>query len=151
MASLGFKTVNEMIGRVDKLDSRVAIDHWKAKGLDFSKLLYKPQRFDEVDTYCVSDQDHALDKALDNILIENAELAINNGENVTISHQIKNSNRTVGAMLSGEVAKKYGEDGLKENTINVEFKGSAGQSFGAFLAKGITFNLEGDANDYIGC
>ena len=150
MASLGFKTVNEMIGRVDKLDSRVAIDHWKAKGLDFSKLLYKPQRFDEVDTYCVSDQDHALDKALDNILIENAELAINNGENVTISHQIKNSNRTVGAMLSGEVAKKYGEDGLKENTINVEFKGSAGQSFGAFLAKGITFNLEGDANDYIG-
>ena len=150
MASLGFKTVNEMIGRVDKLDSRVAIDHWKAKGLDFSKLLYKPQRFDEVDTYCVSDQDHALDKALDNILIENAELAINTGEKVTISHQIKNSNRTVGAMLSGEVAKKYGEDGLKENTINVEFKGSAGQSFGAFLAKGITFNLEGDANDYIG-
>ena len=150
MASLGFKTVNEMIGRVDKLDTRAAIDHWKAKGLDFSKLLYKPQRFDEVDTYCVSDQDHSLDKALDNVLIENAELAINNGEKVSITHQIKNSNRTVGAMLSGEVAKKYGEEGLKEDTINVSFKGSAGQSFGAFLAKGITFNLEGDANDYIG-
>ena len=150
MASLGFKTVNEMIGRVDKLDTRAAIDHWKAKGLDFSKLLYKPQRFDEVDTYCVSNQDHSLDKALDNVLIENAELAINNGEKVSITHQIKNSNRTVGAMLSGEVAKRYGEEGLKEDTINVAFKGSAGQSFGAFLAKGITFNLEGDANDYIG-
>ena len=150
MASLGFRTVNEMIGRVDKLDTRAAIDHWKAKGLDFSKLLYRPQRAEEVDNYCVMEQDHSLDLALDNVLIQDAESAINNRKIIRISHQIKNSNRTVGAMLSGEIAKKYGEEGLDRDTINIDFKGSAGQSFGAFLAKGITFNLEGDANDYIG-
>jgi len=150
MASLGFRTVNDMVGRVDKLDIRTAINHWKAKGLDFSKLLYRPKKADEVDTYCVSSQDHELEKALDNILIKDAEKALNDRQAVKINKTIKNSNRTVGAMLSGEVAKKYGEEGLPDDTITIDFKGSAGQSFGAFLAKGISFNLEGDANDYIG-
>ena len=112
--------------------------------------MYRPKKADEVDTYCVSSQDHELEKALDNILIKDAEKALNDRQAIKIIKTIKNSNRTVGAMLSGEVAKKYGEEGLPEDTITVDFKGSAGQSFGAFLAKGISFNLEGDANDYIG-
>lgn len=150
MASLGFKTVNEMVGRVDLLDARNAVTHWKAKGIDLSRLLCTPPRSDEVARYNCTEQDHGLHLALDQKLISKSAAAINNGKTVKIELPIENSNRTVGAMLSGKVSKKYGEDGLPEDTINIKFEGSAGQSFGAFLAKGITMSLEGDSNDYMG-
>jgi glutamate synthase domain-containing protein 2/glutamate synthase domain-containing protein 1/glutamate synthase domain-containing protein 3 len=150
MAQLGFRTVNEMVGRVDMLDTRKAIDHWKARGMDFSRLLHRPPRADEVATYCCQKQDHGLDKALDNQLIALAQPAIDRQQPVTIRLPIRNSNRTVGAMLSGKVAKKYGEEGLPPGTIQIHFTGSAGQSFGAFLAPGIDLFLEGDTNDYMG-
>ena len=150
MAELGFRTVNEMVGRVDLLDARKAIDHWKAKGLDLSDLLMRPEASDRVATYCREVQDHGLDKALDHKLIELAESALHGNGAVDVSLPIHNSNRTVGAMLSGEVAKQYGEEGLPEDSIHFRFRGSAGQSFGAFLAKGVSLTLEGDANDYIG-
>jgi len=150
MASLGFKTVNEMVGRVDLLDARNAVNHWKAKGIDLSRLLCTPPRSDEVARYNCTEQDHGLHLALDQKLISKSAAAINNGKIVKIELPIENSNRTVGAMLSGKVSKKYGEDGLPEDTINIKFEGSAGQSFGAFLAKGITMSLEGDSNDYMG-
>ena len=150
MAHLGFRTVNEMVGRVDRLDTRKAIEHWKAKGLDFSALLHRPEASDRVATYCRETQDHGLDKALDHKLIELAESALHGNGALDISFPISNANRTVGTMLSGEVAKRYGEDGLPEDSIHFRFRGSAGQSFGAFLAKGVSFTLEGDANDYMG-
>ncbi|MBI4198883.1 MAG: glutamate synthase large subunit, partial [Chloroflexi bacterium] len=150
MAQLGFRTVNEMVGRVDRLDTRKAIDHWKAKGLDFSHLLHRPEVSPTVATYCRQSQDHGLDKALDHTLILLAESAVHGNGAVQHSLPIRNSNRTVGTMLSGEVAKRYGEEGLPEDTIQFHFTGSAGQSFGAFLAKGISLTLEGDANDYMG-
>ena len=150
MAQLGFRTVNEMVGRVDMLDARKAIEHWKAKGLDFSGLLMRPEVSDQVATYCCQAQDHELDKALDNRLIDLAESALHGNGPVDISLPIRNSNRTVGAMLSGKVAKRYGEEGLPEDSIHFHFRGSAGQSFGAFLAKGVSLTLEGDANDYMG-
>ena len=150
MADLGFRTVNEMIGRVDLLDGREAIDHWKAKGVDISRMLHRPARSDEVATFCCEEQDHALEKALDNRVIALAQPAIDGKHPVEISLPIQNSNRTVGAMLSGKIAKKYGEEGLPAGTIRLKFAGSAGQSFGAFLAKGIEIHLEGDTNDYMG-
>ena len=150
MAELGFRTVNEMVGRVDLLDARKAIDHWKAKGLDLSDLLMRPEASDRVATYCREVQDHGLDKALDHKLIELAESALRGNGAVDVSLPIHNSNRTVGTMLSGEVAKRYGEEGLPDDSIHFRFRGSAGQSFGAFLAKGVSLTLEGDANDYIG-
>ena len=150
MAQLGFRTVNEMVGRVDKLDSREAIDHWKARGLDFSHLLYRPEMSDRVATYCRDPQDHGLDKALDHKLIELAESAIQGNGPVEVSLPIRNRNRTVGAMLSGEIAMRYGEEGLPEDSIQIRFSGSAGQSFGAFLVKGVSLTLAGDTNDYIG-
>ena len=149
MAQLGFRTVNEMIGRVDMLDSRKAIDHWKAKGLDFSRLLYRQPNPDEVAVYCCEEQDHGLDKALDLELIAQSQPALEKQQPVKIDLPIRNSNRTVGAMLSGKVAKRYGEDGLPPGTIKIHFSGSAGQSFGAFLAKGIEIHLDGDTNDYL--
>jgi glutamate synthase domain-containing protein 2/glutamate synthase domain-containing protein 1/glutamate synthase domain-containing protein 3 len=148
MAGLGFRTVNEMIGRMDKLDTRKAIAHWKAKGLDFSDLLHMPQVPDGVATYRCQDQDHGLDEALDHQLIEMSQASIENKTATRIDLPIRNSNRTVGTMLSHEIAKRYGEEGLPEDTIQVNLKGSAGQSFAAFLAKGISMRLEGDANDY---
>ena len=148
MAQLGFRTLNEMVGRVDKLESRKAIEHWKAKGLDLTNLLHKPEVPEWVATYCCQPQDHGLDKALDHKLIELSRDALEHKTPVRIELPIRNSNRTVGAMLSGEISKRYGEDGLPENTINIRFKGSAGQSFGAFLAKGVSLTLEGDSNDY---
>jgi glutamate synthase domain-containing protein 2/glutamate synthase domain-containing protein 1/glutamate synthase domain-containing protein 3 len=150
MAQLGFRTVNEMVGRVDMLDGRAAIEHWKARGLDFSNLLHRPNVPAGVATYCQEAQDHGLENALDHQLIAMSREAIEAGAPVQIDMKIRNSNRTVGAMLSNQVAQRYGEDGLPHDTIRVNFKGSAGQSFAAFLARGITMNIEGDANDYFG-
>jgi len=149
MASLGFRTVDEMVGRVDMLNTAKAVQHWqKTQGIDLTQLLAKPEAADSVATYHCEDQDHGLEKALDHQLIKLAKPALDKQETVRIDLPIRNSNRTVGAMLSGEVAKLYGEDGLPYDTIQTTFTGSAGQSFGAFLAKGISFTLEGDANDY---
>ncbi|MBK8629587.1 MAG: glutamate synthase large subunit [Sphingomonadales bacterium] len=149
MAEMGFRTLSEMTGRVDRLDMRGAIHHWKAQGIDLSKLLHA------VDTkgaplHQTETQDHGLDKALDQKLIAAAAPALERGEAVRIESEIKSLNRTAGAMLSGEVARKYGHAGLPENTIQIAFTGVAGQSFGAFLAHGVTVELTGDANDYVG-
>ena len=150
MAELGFRTVAEMVGRVDKLETRQAVDHWKAAGIDLSRLLTIPPRAQRVQTYCCIEQDHGLHKALDHQLIAQAQPAIDGGAPVEINLPIRNSNRTVGAMLSGRVARKYGEEGLPDGAINVNLEGSAGQSFGAFLAPGVSMRLAGDTNDYMG-
>jgi glutamate synthase (NADPH/NADH) large chain len=150
MARLGFRTLNEMIGRVDKLDMRKAIDHWKAGGVDLSKLLHQASAKPGVAIWNSERQDHGLDKALDHKLIAAAQPAIDKGQPVQIDLPITNVNRTVGAMLSGEVARKYGHAGLPEDTISVRLTGTAGQSFGAFLARGVSIELTGDGNDYVG-
>jgi glutamate synthase (NADPH/NADH) large chain len=150
MAELGFRTMDEMIGRMDRLDAKDAIDHWKAKGLDFSKIFVKPQAAPGVAVYNSETQDHGLDKALDNKLIELAMPALENKTPVSIEMPVRNVNRTVGAMLSGEVARRYGHAGLADDTIHITMSGTAGQSFGAWLAKGVTLDLSGDANDYVG-
>jgi glutamate synthase (NADPH) large chain len=150
MAKLGFKTINEMVGRVDMLKITKAVDHWKAKGLDLSPLLVMPDVEPQVARYCVQKQNHGLDHILDNELVERCRPAIEKGEKVTIELPIRNVNRTTGTVLSSKVAKKYGLEGLPEDTISIKFNGSAGQSFGAFLARGITLTLEGESNDYIG-
>ena len=151
MAQLGFRTVNEMVGRVDKLETGSVIDHWrKTKGIDLTDLLAKPEAPDSVARCHCEDQDHGLERALDHELIAHSQRALSHCEPVTFESPIRNANRTVGTMLSGEIAQRYGEDGLPDDTINVTFTGSAGQSFGAFLAKGIAFTLEGDSNDYFG-
>ena len=150
MARLGFRTVSEMIGRVDRLDMVPAIDHWKAKGIDLSRLLYQEPAKPGVAIHNCERQDHHLDKALDNELIAASRPALNNLEPVRIELPIRNVHRTVGAMLSGEIAKRYGHAGLPEDTIWARFDGTAGQSFGAFLAHGVTLELHGDANDYVG-
>ena len=151
MADLGFRTVNEMIGRVDVLDARKAVDHWKAQGLDLSKLLYREDDWAYGPAnYCSEEQDHGLERALDHQLIALAQPALEHRKPVEIELPIHNSNRTVGAMLSGRISKKYGEDGLPPETIKIKFSGSAGQSFGAFLANGVDVRLEGDTNDYMG-
>ncbi len=149
MAQLGFRTINEMVGRVDKLETRKAIDHWKATGLDFTNLLHKPQVPEWVATYKCQEQDHGLDKALDHQLIKLAQHALDTKTPVHAEFPIRNHQRTVGAMLSGEISKRYGEDGLPDDTIKFHFTGSAGQSFGAFLARGVSLSLEGDSNDYL--
>ena len=150
MAQLGFRTFDEMVGRVDMLDARAAVDHWKAKGLDLDTILYNPRVPSRIARRCVQAQDHGLDQALDYQLIEKARAAIENGTPVAIDVPIRNIHRTVGAMLSGEIARRYGSAGLSDDTIRIKFNGSAGQSFGAFLANGVTLELEGDANDYVG-
>ena len=150
MAQMGFRSFDEMVGRVDMLDTRQAIDHWKAKGIDFSAILYNPEMPSRIARRCVQAQDHGLSEALDYKLIEFARDAIDNGTPIEIKLPIRNVHRTVGAMLSGEIARRYGSAGLPDDTIRFEFSGSAGQSFGAFLAKGVTLELEGDANDYVG-
>ena len=150
MAELGFRTISEMVGRTDRLESRAAIDHWKAKGLDLTPLLTEldvPEEYSR--SHCRS-QDHGLDTAIDYHLIGLAKDALDEGKKVTLRLPIYNRNRTVGTMLSGRIAMKYGADGLPDNTIRLKFKGAAGQSFGAFLANGVTMKLEGDANDYLG-
>ena len=150
MAKLGYRTFNEMIGRSDKLDMRPAIDHWKAEGLDFTGILHRPEVGPDIAVYKCQEQDHGLDAALDNTLIEQARPAIEKGQAVRIETPIANTNRTVGTMLSHHVAKKYGHKGLPEDTIYVKLNGTAGQSFGAFLARGVTLELEGEGNDYVG-
>jgi glutamate synthase (NADPH/NADH) large chain len=150
MAALGVRTLGELIGRTDLLDMKKGIAHWKAKGLDFSRIFQMPHMPPEVAIYNSEKQDHGLEKALDHRLIELAQPAIQRGEKVTIEMPIRNVNRTVGTMLSSEVARKYGNSGLADDTIHLRFAGSAGQSFGAFLVKGITLDLIGEANDYVG-
>ncbi len=150
MAKLGFRTVNEMVGRVDKLEMRAAIDHWKARGVDLSSILYNPPAPSRVARRCTTSQDHGIEQALDYKLIEHAREAIDNCAPVELKLPIKNVHRTVGAMLSGAIAKKHGSRGLLDDTITIHFNGSAGQSFGAFLSPGVTLTLEGDANDYVG-
>ena len=151
MAKLGFRDMNEMIGRTDVLDTSDALDHWKAQGLDLTPILAPAVKCrPDVEVYCTIEQDHGLEKALDNRLIELAGPALERGERVRAELPIQNINRTVGTMLSNEIAKAYGEELLPEDTIQLRFTGSAGQSFGAWLAKGVAMELEGDANDYVG-
>jgi len=150
MASLGMKKFNDLIGRSDLLDMQQGIDHWKIQGLDFSRIFYQPDMGADVSRYNVEKQYHGLDKALDNEIIKKAMPSIEKKESTTFDIPITNTNRTVGTMLSHEIAKRYGNDGLPDNTISVKLEGTAGQSFGAFLAKGITFNLHGEGNDYVG-
>ncbi|WP_034295562.1 glutamate synthase-related protein [Herbaspirillum sp. RV1423] len=148
MAQLGIRTFNELIGRSDLLDRTRAITHWKAQGLDFSKIFYQPAS--TTPYYHTQEQDHGLDKALDHKLIAQAKIALEKGEKVSFISPIKNLNRTVGAMLSGEVAKRYGNEGLPDDTIHIQLQGTAGQSAGAFLAHGVTLDLVGEGNDYVG-
>ena len=150
MAKLGYRKFNEMIGQSDMLDKERAIDHWKAKGLEFGKLFFKPEMPENVAIYNSERQDHGLDKVLDQKLIDKSGPALEDKQPVKIDMEIGNTDRTTGAMLSGRVAAKYGHAGLAEDTIWVSFKGIAGQSFGAWLASGISFDLEGEANDYVG-
>ena len=151
MAKLGFRTINEMVGRVDVLEARKAVDHWKAKGLDLGAILHKPELPEGVGQYCQMQQDHGLDKSLDlNILLDIAKPALLRKEKVIVELPIRNTNRVVGTILGNELTKKHGPAGLPEDTIQLRFKGSAGQSLGAFMPPGITIRLEGDANDYCG-
>jgi glutamate synthase (NADPH/NADH) large chain len=151
MAKLGFRKFEEMVGRVDLLDMRKAVDHWKAKGVDLSKILYQPQPKAGVAIKVSETQDHGLEAALDHKLIKAAKGALaKSPKPVQITEDVKNVHRTVGAMLSGEVARKFGHAGLPDDTIQIALTGTAGQSFGAFLARGVTLNLVGDANDYVG-
>ena len=151
MAELGFKKIEDMIGRVDCLESDIAIDHWKRSGLDFSNILQPAEKiFKDTEVFNTRKQDHGLDKALDNVLIEKSKAAIEKGEKVNIEEDIININRVVGTMLSNEVSKVWEAEGLPEDTINIKLNGSAGQSLAAWLVKGITMTLEGDANDFVG-
>jgi len=150
MAKLGLRKFEDLIGRSDLLDTRQGVAHWKARGLDFSRIFHVPDMPQSVSRRHVDTQDHGLDKALDNRLIELAKPALERGEKVTIETPIRNINRTAGTMLSHEVAKRYGHEGLPDDSIHVRLAGSAGQSFGAFLARGITLDLVGDTNDYCG-
>ena len=149
MAQLGIRKFNDLIGRANLLDMKKGISHWKAKGLDFSRLLWIPEGTNEPLLH-TGGQDHGLDKALDQKLIQLAKSALDKGERVSFITPIRNVNRTAGAMLSGEVAKKYGHAGLPDDTIHIQFTGTAGQSFGAFLAHGVTADLVGEGNDYVG-
>jgi glutamate synthase (NADPH/NADH) large chain len=150
MAKLGFRKFNELIGRVDRLDMVRAIEHWKAKGVDLTRLLHRAPDKPGVAIYNCEQQNHHLDRALDNELIDAAQSTLESREPVRIERPIRNVHRTVGAMLSGKVARRYGHAGLPQDTIWVRFRGNAGGSFGAFLARGVTLELFGDANDYVG-
>ena len=150
MAQLGVRKLSDLTGRADLLDMKKGVEHWKAKGLDYTNIFYQPSVGAEVAKRHVDKQDHGLDKALDNRLIELAQPALLKREKVTIDMPIRNINRTAGTMLSGEVAKRYGNEGLPDDTIHVRFAGTAGQSFGAFLSRGITLDIIGEVNDYAG-
>ena len=150
MAELGFRTMDEMIGRVDRLDVRRAVSHWKAKGLDLSPILQPPPVDPSVPRRRVTVQNHGLEQALDRRLIRECAPALERGERVSLRLPIRNVNRTVGTMLGSEVTRRYGGAGLPDHTIHLQFDGSAGQSFGAFVPRGITLELAGDANDYFG-
>jgi glutamate synthase (ferredoxin) len=151
MATLGFRTIEEMIGRVDRLDVEQAVEHWKARGLDFSAILYRPAVGPEVAIRRVVEQDHGLAQSLDmTTLVPMCKPALDKKELVDIRLPIRNVNRTVGTILGSEITRRYGAEGLPDDTIRIHFAGSAGQSFGAFLPRGVTLTLEGDSNDYIG-
>ena len=151
MAKLGFKTVNEMVGQVDKLELNAALNHWKAKGLDYSKILHKPEIGPEVGTYCQMKQDHLLEKSLDQRLITKAAMpAIVESKPVVIDTPIVNTDRVVGTITGAEVSRRHGFEGLPEDTIRINLTGSAGQSLAAFCPKGMTFTVTGDTNDYCG-
>jgi glutamate synthase (ferredoxin) len=150
MAQLGFRTFNEMVGQTDRLEMRPAVDHWKSHGLDLSPVLYQPEMGEDV-RYHQIDQDHGLINALDfHTLIDLCQPALEEGKPVRATLPIHNTNRTVGTMLGSELTRRYGAEGLPEDTIRLRFQGSAGQSFGAFIPHGLTLALEGDANDYVG-
>lgn len=149
LAELGFKKLDDIVGRTDLLEQR-SVDHWKAKTVDVSRILYRSSDADKRDNHCVEDQIHKIDDIVDRKLIEKSKDALDKQKAVSFEMPIINTDRSVGAMLSNQISLKYEDKGLKDNTINVTFHGSAGQSFGAFLAKGTTFRLEGDANDYLG-
>jgi glutamate synthase (ferredoxin) len=150
MAQLGFRTINEMVGRTDVLEAKQAVEHWKAKNIDLSKILYQPEVGEDVGRYCQIPQDHGLEKSLDmTVLLDLCQKAIAKGEPVKATLPIKNVNRAVGTILGNEITKKHWE-GLPEDTVQLHFQGSAGQSFGAFVPPGVTLELEGDANDYLG-
>jgi glutamate synthase (NADPH/NADH) large chain len=151
MASLGIRSLNELVGRVDLLETDAAVLHWKSKNVDLSRLLAPAAKpYPEAGVYKTMEQDHGLNKVLDNELIRQARPALERGERVEVSQRITNIDRSAGTMLSHEITKKYGAPGLPDGTITVRFTGHAGQSFGAWLAPGVTFRLEGDANDYVG-
>jgi glutamate synthase domain-containing protein 2/glutamate synthase domain-containing protein 1/glutamate synthase domain-containing protein 3 len=150
MAKLGFRKFHDMVGRVDLLEMKSAIDHWKAKGLDLTAILHQPDVAEDVAIRHVDTQDHGLDEILDRQLIKIAEPALERGESVVHELEIRNLNRTAGTMLGHEVTKRYGAEGLPDDTIHFKFTGTAGQSFGAFIPKGVTLEISGDANDYVG-
>ncbi|WAW10839.1 glutamate synthase-related protein [Oxalobacter vibrioformis] len=150
MAQLGIRHYADLIGRVDLLDKSGAIAHWKERGLDFSRLFYAPETDESIHKKHAETQDHGLEDALDHRLIAQSMPALEKGEKISFISPVKNSNRTVGAMLSGEVARRYGHQGLPDDTIHIQLQGTAGQSVGAFLARGITLDLVGEANDYVG-
>ncbi|HSK30600.1 MAG TPA: glutamate synthase large subunit, partial [Candidatus Limnocylindria bacterium] len=151
MAELGYRTINEMIGRSERLEMRHAVDHWKARGLDYAAILFQPRVGPEVGRYCQIPQNHGLENALDNqVLLDLAAPALEGKEKVKATLDIRNTNRVVGTILGSEVTRRFGPQGLPEDTIHFHFQGSAGQSFGAFVPPGVTLELEGDANDYFG-
>ncbi|MGA8931502.1 MAG: glutamate synthase-related protein, partial [Pseudolabrys sp.] len=150
MSELGFRTFDEMVGQIQMLDRRKLVEHWKAKGLDFSRLFTKPPAEKGVAIYKCEPQDHKIKDILDRKLIAESQSALDRGAPVRLQFAIHNTDRACGGMLSGEVAKRYGHEGLPDNTIHVRFTGTAGQSFGAWLARGITFELDGEGNDYVG-
>ena len=151
MAALGFRTVNEMVGRCDRLEMREAVHHWKTKGLDYSKILYRPRVPASVGTYCMQQQDHLLDQALDNThLLKICRPAIDKGEKVFAELPIVNVNRVVGTITGAEISRRHGAAGLPDGTIHLKFTGNAGQTLAGFCPNGMTFELEGDANDYVG-
>ena len=150
MAQLGFRTIDDMVGRVDRLNFKPAVDHWKARGLDYSELLVQPPVPTDAPRHCVIAQNHGLDEALDRQLIVACRNSLEHGAPVSLDMPLRNVNRTVGTMLGYELTRRYGGNGLPDDTIRLRFTGSAGQSFGAFVPRGITLALEGDSNDYIG-
>ncbi|GAA3815045.1 glutamate synthase large subunit [Amycolatopsis tucumanensis] len=150
LARLGFRSIEEAVGHAEVLDTRPAVDHWKARGLDLSPIFHVPELEPRAARHQVVKQDHGLEKALDNTLIQLAEGALNSGDKVRLELPVRNVNRTVGTMLGSELTKRWGGEGLPDDTIDVTFTGTAGQSFGAFIPKGITLRLFGDGNDYVG-
>jgi glutamate synthase (NADPH/NADH) large chain len=150
MARLGFRRFDDMVGRTEKLEPKLATDHWKARGIDLSAILYNPPLPSRFSRRCTKAQDHGLEQALDRQLLQKAQPALDHREPVELHLPIRNVHRSVGVMLSGEVARRYGAEGLPDDTIHIHLTGSAGQSFGAFLARGVTLDLEGEANDFVG-
>ncbi|MBN2275669.1 MAG: glutamate synthase subunit alpha, partial [Bacteroidales bacterium] len=150
LAEMGFRKFDDIVGRTDMLEQRKDISHWKAKNIDLSRVLFRPEEALKNANRCMCLQEHKIEDVMDHELIKLCNKAVKNQEKVWLSKDIKNTDRSVGAMLSGEITRLYGEDGLPDSTVVCIFKGSAGQSFGAFLVKGIQFEMEGDANDYLG-